>query len=511
MSGKVYLVGAGPGDPGLLTLKGRECLEKAEVVIYDFLADTGLLGFTRPDAELICVGKHGAGGLRTEQGKINRLLVEKAREGKVVVRLKGGDPFLFGRGGEEAEELARRGIEFEVVPGVTAGVAVPAYAGIPLTHRDYSSSVAFVTGYEYPDKEEPAVRWSELARGAGTLVVFMTARQLRANMERLVAGGVDPETPVAVIRWGTRAAQQTLVGTVATIAHLAEERGLQPPALAVVGGVVRLRERLQWFEKKPLFGRRIAVTRARVQAGGFAALLEEMGAEVVYAPAIELQPPDSWEPLDRALRALGGFHWLIFTSANGVAFFSRRLDELGGDIRDLQGVRIAAIGPETARAVRQLHLRVDAVPQEYRAERVLDVLGDVRGRRILLPRAAGAREVLPEELRRRGAEVVEVAAYRNTAPRRDSEQVRQRLAAGEIHLLTFTSSSTVRNFAALFSPEELDRWVRPVPVACIGPVTAEAARALGLQVVVQPAEYTVRSFAAAIGEFFGRARSGMAR
>ena len=280
MSGRVFLVGAGPGDPGLLTIKGQRCLAAADVIVCDYLADASILSFARPDAERVLVEQarrrpeDAAGGDQRPAGGASP-------EGKTVVRLKGGDPFIFGRGGEEAEELARHGIEFEVVPGVTSGVAVPAYAGIPLTHRDYSSSVAFVAGYEYPDKNETAVHWSEVAKSLGTLVIFMTTRQLRDNMEHLRAGGLDPETPVAVIRWGTKARQETVVGTVATIADLAAAHGLQPPALAVVGQVVRLREKLQWFERKPLFGRRIVVTRARAQAGSFGALLEEWGAEVV--------------------------------------------------------------------------------------------------------------------------------------------------------------------------------------------------------------------------------------
>jgi uroporphyrinogen III methyltransferase/synthase len=497
MSGRVYLVGAGPGDPGLLTLKGRRCLERAEVIVYDYLADRSLLAFAPPGAATICVGKHG-GGQRTEQEEINRLLLEHARAGKTVVRLKGGDPFIFGRGAEEAEELARHGIPFDIVPGVTSGTAVPAYAGIPLTHRDLSSTVAFIAGYEYPEKAEPTVPWTQLARGIETLVLFMTTRQLRHNMQRLIAAGLDPDTPAAVIRWGTRAGQETIVGTAATIGDLAARRRLQPPALAVIGQVVRLRETLRWFERKPLFGRRIVVTRAREQASRFGSILEDWGAEVVYFPTIEIRPPESWEALDRAIAAIADFDWVVFTSVNGVAAFVGRLDVAHRDLRTLHGVRIAAIGPETARAVEQLHLRVAAMPCEYRAEGVLTALGDVRGRRILLPRAAGARAILPRELERRGAQVTEVLAYRSVSPQHDTGALRRALEAGEIHLVTFTSSSTVRHFAQMFPEGDILRLLANTEVGCIGPITAATAEEVGLRVALQPVEYTVPAFAEAI-------------
>ncbi|GIW41274.1 MAG: uroporphyrinogen III methyltransferase [Candidatus Binatia bacterium] len=503
MTGKVYLVGAGPGDPGLLTLRGRRCLEKADVVVYDYLADPSLLRFAPPGAELVCVGKHG-GGPKWQQEDIHTLLVERAKAGKTVVRLKGGDPFIFGRGGEEAEELGRHGIPFEVVPGVTAGVAVPAYAGIPLTHRDHSSSVAFLAGYEYPDKAEPAVPWEHLARSVGTLVLFMTTRQLRRNMERLLAAGLDPGTAVALVRWGSRAAQTTIVGTVSDIAEKAEAARIQPPALAVVGNVVRLREKLAWFEQKPLFGRRIVVTRAREQAGELGEPLEELGAEVLYLPAIEILPPESFGPLDAAIRGIREFDLLVFTSANGVRFFFERLDALGRDIRELGPLRLAAIGSETARALERKHLRVDVVPGEFRAEALAEALGRVEGMRILLPRAVGARPFLPRELEGRGARVHEVPAYRVVRPRVDLEPLRRLLAAGEPPLLTFTSSSTVRNFLSLAREEGFLEEVRTCRVACLGPVTAETARESGLRVDVQPETYTIPAFVRAIEELARR-------
>ncbi len=302
MPGKVYLVGAGPGDPGLLTLKGKRCLEQADVVIYDYLANPRLLDHAPPQALRLLVGKHGGGGSRVDQSTINRLILEHARERSVVVRLKGGDPFIFGRGGEEAEVLQDAGIDFEIVPGVSSAIAVPAYAGIPLTHRDFASNVIFTTGYEYTDKSEPAVHWDALARSGSTLVILMTTQQLGVNMEKLMAGGLAPNTPVALIRWGTRAEQETLVGTVATIAALARDRHLPPPAIAIVGEVVRLREKLNWFERKPLFGKRIVITRPRQQVSEFAELLEAWGAEVIPFPTIETIPPPSLAALDDAIR-----------------------------------------------------------------------------------------------------------------------------------------------------------------------------------------------------------------
>jgi uroporphyrinogen III methyltransferase/synthase len=500
VSGRVFLVGAGPGDPGLLTLKGRRCLEQAEVVVYDYLADPSLLAFAPPEAERVCVGKHG-GGEKTKQEDINALLLDRARSGKTVVRLKGGDPFIFGRGAEEAEELWRAGIEFEVVPGVTSGIAVPAYAGIPLTHRDYSSTVAFIAAYEYQD--EPALRWRELAKSVETLVLFMTTRQLKKNMRRLEEAGLSGDTPAAVIRWGTKARQETLTGTVATIGDLAAEQDLQPPALAVVGQVVRLREQLAWFERKPLFGRRIVVTRARRQASAFGARLEDLGADVLYFPTIEIAPPESWRPLDGAIAAVGAFDWIVFTSVNGVEKFVERFDHAGRDLRDLAGVRLAAIGPETARAVRALHLRVDAMPEEYRAEGVLEALGDVAGKSILLPRAAGAREILPRELQRRGARVAEVVSYRSVPSAGDTGEIRRALEAGELDLVTFTSSSTVRHFAEILGDAAVD-LLRRTAVGCIGPITADTARELGVEVAVQPEEYTIPAFVAAIRAHFER-------
>ena len=504
--GRVSLVGAGPGDPGLLTVRGLRCLEGCDVVVYDNLANPALLAHTRPEAEIVFAGKHGS-GVRLSQEEISRLVLARAHAGKWVVRLKGGDPFIFGRGGEEALECVRAGIPFEVVPGVTSAIAAPAYAGIPLTHRDYASTVTFVTGHEgaKPDAAAP-VPWDALARQGGTLVLFMSVLQLAENLGRLVAAGLGPETPAAAVRWGTTGRQQVLVGTAASLPALAAAHGLRPPAVVVLGDVVRLVPELRWFERRPLFGRRIVVTRARPQAGAFASLLEEQGAEVIALPTIATIPPDGWEAVDAALARLGEFAWLVLTSENGVSAFFERLRVRGGDIRDLAGIAIAAIGPQTRAAIEARGLRVAITPVEYRAEAVADALiaAGVAGRRVLLARAAAARTVLPQRLAAAGAIVDEVPVYRTIVPA--DAATAPALFAGDRRpdLLTFTSSSTLTNFARLFPTAELPRLLADVAIGCIGPITAATARDLGLRVDVQPAEYTIPAVAAAIVEYFGR-------
>ncbi len=505
--GTVYLVGAGPGAPGLITLDGVRCLNRADVVVYDYLASPRLLEHAPAAAERLLVGKHG-GGERVEQDVITALLVERARRGETVVRLKGGDPFVFGRGGEEAEALAAAGIPFEVVPGVTSAVAVPAYAGIPLTHRDLASSFTVLTGYEYPDKQDLAVHWDAVAQRGNTLVFLMTTRQLRTNMARLMAHGMAADTPAAVIRWGTLAGQQTLVGTAATIADLAEAENLQPPALAVVGEVVRLRAQLAWFERKPLFGRRIVVTRPRAQASAFAAQLADAGAEVIACPTIEIVPPASWAPLDDAIARCATFDWLVFTSVNGVSMFFDRLRALHRDVRALHRARIAAVGPPTAEALAAHGVMVDVVPDEYRAEGVAVAMcaAGVAGTRVLLPRAAAAREILPQLLRDAGAEVEEVASYQTVPARTDVGELRRLLEAGSVDLVTFTSSSTVRSFLALVGDDAAALLGRAA-IGCIGPITADTARAAGLRVAVQPAAYTIPAFTEAILDYFSSTKN----
>lgn len=509
--GMVYLVGAGPGDPGLITVKGVASLQKADVVVYDYLANPAFLEHAPEGAEQIYVGKQG-GAHTLGQAQINQLIVEQACQGKTVVRLKGGDPFLFGRGGEEAEELSRAGVPFEVVPGVTSAISVPAYAGIPLTHRDHTATVAFVTGHEDPLKEKSNILWDKLSTGAGTLVFLMGVGNLPHIVARLMENGRSPDTPVAVIEQGTLSSQRTIVGHLHDIDALSRERGLKPPAIIVVGEVVALRDHLNWFESRPLFGKRILVTRAREQASTFLEQLEILGAQCIQFPTIQVVPPETWAPLDKAIEELETFDWVIFTSANGVKFFLERLAFLEKDVRLLKGIRIGAIGPKTARAWQDLGIRVDLIPDEYRAEAVVEAMkraGAARAR-VLIPRAAEAREVLPEELLRMGADVCVAPAYRTIRPYHDTEHVRRLLKEGMVDMVTFTSSSTVTNFVGMFEGDvpALQEWMAKTTVACIGPVTADTARSMGFAVQVLAEEYTIESLTRSILAWFSQEPKG---
>lgn len=503
--GKVYLVGAGPGDPGLLTIKGKECLSEADVVIYDYLANNTFLEYAKDEAELIYVGKK-AGSHTMSQARINGLIIDRASKGQIIVRLKGGDPFIFGRGGEEAQDLIKAGVDFEVVPGVTSAISVPAYAGIPLTHRDHTSTVAFITGHEDPLKEKSDIAWDKLATGAGTLVFLMGVGNLPKIAEQLIGHGRSPDTPVAVIRRGTLPEQTTLVGNLENIARLAKENQIRPPAIIVVGEVVRLREELNWFETKPLFGKRIVVTRAREQASEFLRALSLLGAECIEFPTIEVISPESWESLDRAIKALDEYDWLLFTSVNGVKFFLKRLEFLGKDIRDLKGIKIGVIGPKTASIWHGMGIKPDLMPDEYRAEAVVESfekLG-ISGAKILIPRAVKAREVLPEQLRQAGANVDVVHAYQTISPDHDTGRVRELLMRGSIDMVTFTSSSTVTNFVDMFKSEgqEMHKWMARIVVACIGPITAKTAQDNGFQVDLIPTEYTIERLTLSIVQHF---------
>ncbi|MFZ5648884.1 MAG: uroporphyrinogen-III C-methyltransferase [Bacillota bacterium] len=494
MSGKgiVYLVGSGPGDPGLITVKGLECVRRADVLIYDRLAGEGILSSARRDAEIIYVGK-GPDRHTMKQEEINRLLVAKALEGKTVTRLKGGDPFVFGRGGEEAEALFEAGIPFEIVPGVTSAVAVPAYAGIPVTHRGLSSSFSVITGNEDPEKAESDIDWQGIANSAGTLVFLMGMANISSITTSLIRHGRPKDTPAAVIRWGTRPEQRTLVGTLENIARRAVEEGFSNPSVIVVGDVVGLREKLVWFEKKPLFGCRVLVTRSREQASDLSRRIEELGGVPVEFPTIMIKDPDDFGPLDRAAAGAYGYKWIIFTSANGVKYFFDRLFKLDMDIRDLKGVNICAIGPKTRERLEGYGIKVEYVPSEYRAEEIAAGLkGRIgQGDRILLPRADIARKALVDLLRREGAEVDEVVAYRTVAGGGDSDGVRRMLQDGEIDVITFTSSSTVKNFVSALGEKNLPALIGGASIACIGPVTAETARQMGIPVHIEAARYTI--------------------
>jgi uroporphyrinogen III methyltransferase/synthase len=440
------------------------------------------------------------------QEEINALLVERGRAGKTVVRLKGGDPYVFGRGGEEVLALIEARIPFEVVPGVTSGIAAPAYAGIPVTHRGVSASVAFVTGHEDPTKDHSDVDWNRVANGADTLVLYMGVGRLREISSELISAGRSPATPVAVVRWGTVPEQRTVTGTLEDIADKVEEANLKPPAITVVGDVVSLREAgLDWYERRPLFGRRVVVTRARAQAGELSEELERLGAEVLEFPTIEIQPPEDFGPLDAAIRDLDSFDWLIFTSVNGVEAFLRRLAHHGLDLRAMpRRTRVAAIGPATAQKIREVGLRVDVVPKEFRAEALIEEVTGVSlaGRRVLIPRARVARGILPEKLREAGAEVVVPPAYESVPSSEGKDALAKKLRAGEVDCVTFTASSTVENFVRAFGAKVAARLLARTRVACIGPMTADTARGHGIRVDSEAREYTIPGLIEAVVDLF---------
>jgi uroporphyrinogen III methyltransferase/synthase len=506
-AGKVVLVGAGPGAPDLISMRGADALSRAEVVIYDYLVSPEVLRLAPPNAELIFAGKKGGSSKAIEQSDLNAMLIAHARKGRNVVRLKGGDPFIFGRGGEEAEALAHAGIAFEIVPGITSAIAAPAFAGIPLTHREHGSFVTFVTGHEDERKgERSAIPWQQLALAAksrGTIVILMGTARMRTTLERLSEAGLPENTPAGAIEWATTAGQRTVLATLGTLADACEHAGIGAPAVIVVGECAGLREHLKWAEKMPLFGRSIVVTRASETSSDFAASLRRLGADIVEFPTIETARPKSFATLDKAIARLDSFDWIIFTSATGVESFIERLRSLGRDIRELGRASIAAIGPATASRLADYALRVAAVPDEYRAEAIISAIGAsrIRGKRFLIPRAEIAREVLPETLREKGAkEVVVAPAYRTIKPKRvDVERIRELIASGTIDLVTFTSSSTVTNFHELVGES-----ARRVKAAAIGPITAETAKQLGFDVVVSPQEYTIPALAEAIREYFAR-------
>ena len=502
---KVYLIGAGPGDPGLFTLKGRDCLAAADVVIYDALANDALLAYTRKDAELIYVGKV-AGNHALPQDGINQLLVDKAREGKVVARLKGGDPYIFGRGGEEAEALLEAGIPFEEVPGISSTIAAPAYAGIPLTHRNFASSVTIITGHENPDKPGSVHNWQALAQSASTLVFVMGMKNLPDIARNLLAAGMDPATPAALVYRGTTPRQRSLVSTLAALPQAAVDQGFSNPSVIVVGKVCSLHDQLGWFEQRPLFGRSVVVTRAREQASGLAQELVQLGADVIQCPTIEISPLPDYAELDAAIDRLSEYAWLIFTSVNGVRWFWKRLKAAGKDSRALGLCRVAAIGPATAEALEARGIRPDFIPERYVAEGVVEGLlarGKVDGVRMLLPRAAKAREVLPDELRKAGARVDVISAYETIPAAARKDEVLERMQAGTLDCVTFGSSSTVENFLSLIPAETL-RAHPEVRLAAIGPVTARTLEAHGLPCHIMPEEYTIPALVQALVSHYTR-------
>ncbi len=507
-TGKVYLIGAGPGDPGLLTLKGRDYLSRSQVVVYDHLVNKAILRHAPRTAELIYAGKK-AGHATLEQEEINAILIARAKEGKIVSRLKGGDPFIFGRGGEEAQALQQQGIPFAVAPGVSSVIAVSAYAGIPLTHRTLSSSISIITGSAEKSHDDILIDWENMARRTGTLVFLMGARRLPVIVEKLLEFGKNPKTPVAIVRKGSTGKQRTWTGTLDTIVEIAMRDQIAPPALTIIGEVVRMKPEMDWYETLPLFGKTIVVTRPEHQAAGLIDLLQEKGADAVNFPVIQTVEPDDWTPLDAALGRLSEYHGLIFTSVNGVDFFMQRLKETRRDLRDLKGVRIYAIGPKTEQAIRALGLRVDVRPEQFVAESLIKSMSQesFRGKRFLLPRASVAREILPEQIREAGGEIDVVSAYQTIAPDAFFKtELNQSLESGEIDVVTFTSSSTVTNFMELVEPANRER-LSQVALACIGPITADTLKQYGFTASVIPKDYTVEALAEGIESFFNSARA----
>ncbi len=499
--GKVYLVGAGPGDPGLVTVKGLDIIKRADVIVHDYLANPRLLHEVRDDCEIIFVGKkHDKHHM--EQSEINKILVQLAREREIVVRLKGGDPFVFGRGGEEADALVDAGISYEVIPGVTSAVAVPTYAGIPLTHRDFASDVTFVTGHERSDGAKAPIDWRGLARGNGTLVFLMGIKNIEKISTNLIENGRNSCTPAAVIRWGTMAEQKVISGTLASIATKVREAELKPPAIIVVGEVVRLRDTLSWFDKKPLFGQKILITRPKDQSTELISLLENQGAEALEFPTIQTIPASDYSGLDIAIDEIDGYDWLIFTSANGVSYFIERLLAKDKDIRTLKNIKIATVGPATAKRLRDLKIKVDLVPDDFLAEGLIKSFSDmgVDGIKMLLPRALKARELLPDELKKLGADLEVATAYETITAKTISAPVKKQLTEGRIDWITFTSASTVKNFIKIMDDVDIAELSKKVKVAAIGPVTEKTAKKYGFAVEVTASRSTNSGLAAAIAD-----------
>lgn len=500
-TGTVYLVGAGPGDPGLLSQKGAECLRRAGVVVYDLLVNRRLLDLAPPDAEMIYVGKK-AGEHTLEQTGINQLLVDKAKEGKTVVRLKGGDPFVLGRGGEEAESLADNQVPYDIVPGITSAVAVPAYAGIPVTHRGLSSSFAVITGHEADSKTESSINWEKLATAVDTLVILMGMQNLAATIIKLIEHGRSPQTPVAVIQEGTSPQQKTATGTLIDIIDKVTEQGITSPAIVIVGEVVTMRQKIGWFDNRPLFGKRVLVTRARHQASSLCKLLEERGAEPIELPAIDIRPLADTGELDRAIGNLRHYQWLVFTSTNGVEAFFQRLFSLKQDARALHGLKIGAIGLTTAELLETKGVAPDYIPDTQNNRGFVSGLSDwkITGQNFLLPRADIADEELTRGIRELGGEPDDIAAYITVSATNERERVREILVSDTIDVITFTSSSTVSNLMAVFNDEK--PAIDNPKIACIGPKTAETAEKAGLRVDIIAGEQTIPGLVAAIEEHF---------
>ncbi len=497
---KVYLVGAGPGDPSLITLRGAECLRRADVVLYDYLVNPLLLSHCRPDAQCICLGKHG-GGRIWPQEEINNQMLAFARQGKCVVRLKSGDPAIFARGVEELECLTREGIEYEVVPGITAALAAGSYVGIPITHRDLASCVALITGQEKPDKEGAALDYEALARFPGTLVFYMGVTTAGEWSRALIAAGKAPGTPVAIVRRCSLPDQRTFGTTLGDLATTVEREKIRPPVIFIVGEVVRLGPALSWFDKRPLFGQRVLITRPAHQAQLLAAPLTELGAEILHQAAIEISPPQDWTAVDAALSRLREFDWLVFSSSNGVRYLLDRLLATGHDLRSLGKLKLAAIGPGTADELARYHLRADLIPDEYRAESLASSLaGTASGKRFLLARASRGREVLAEELSAAGGIVEQVVVYHSHDVLQPDPRIVDSLRSETIDWITVTSSAIAKSLVQLFGED-----LRKAKLVSISPITSATLRELGYEPAAEATEYTMQGVVRAIAASCGQA------
>lgn len=505
MAGRVYLVGAGPGDARLITVKGLACIKKADVVVYDRLANPSLLKSMKPGAEKVYVGKR-PDRHTMKQEEINQLLVDLALTGKTVTRLKGGDPTIFGRVGEEAELLRQNGIAYEIVPGITSAISVPAYAGIPVTHRDYASALSIITGHESPDKLDHSIQWDKVTNATGTLIFMMGVAKIGYISRQLIKHGRSPDTPVALVRWGTRAEQATLTGTLTDIEQKVQEAGFQPPAVIVVGEVVLQREHLKWAESLPLFGKRILVTRSRAQASELVEKIEDLGGEPYEFPVIETRMPQNAadrQQVQHAMEQLAAYDWVFFTSVNGVEYFFEHLNQLGLDVRSLHKARIAAVGPATKAELQRKGLVSETLPDQFQAEGLAETFGEhlQAGQNVLLPRGNLARAWLPEFLRNKGLHVTEAVMYETVATGEDDEEFLKLLEEGGIHAVTFTSSSTVRNLLEMLGRMGIAQpaaALRNSAIACIGPVTAKTAEEAGLKVTMLAEEATLDSLVDAL-------------
>lgn len=497
-TGICYLVGAGPGDPGLLTIRGKECIELADVVVYDYLSNVEFLRYARPDAEKIYVGKKAKDHTLTQEG-INKLIVEKARAGKIVTRLKGGDPVLFGRGAEEAGELVDAGIAFEIVPGITSAIAGPAYAGIPVTHRSHCSQLTIFTGHEDPTKPESSLDYAKIAQADGTKVMLMGVERIEEITKKLIENGAKPNTPIALTRWATTGRQRTIEGTLETIAGIVQETGFKAPAVCVIGTVVLERDKLNWFEKRPLFGKRIVVTRTRQQAGGLTKQLSLLGASVLEIPTIKIEPPEDLKAFGQLVMDSHTYEWIVFTSPNGVDRFFEMFYKLYDDARSIGAAKIAAIGPGTAERVKAYHLAVDLMPEKFVAEGLIKAFKEqsVENQTVLWVKAESTREVLGNELVGLGAILDEAIAYRTVPEDADHESITQFKEEGA-DVITFTSSSTVEHFLELKVP-----LPEGIKVASIGPITSDTLRKHGVRIDIEAKEHSIPGLVKAIEKHFG--------